>query len=46
MNGEPIILRPIGVIHSDHTVPERTPIQPVSDVDAQTARRRGTRESA
>lgn len=29
MTEEQIILAPIGVIHSEHTVPEKTPIQPV-----------------
>jgi len=29
MNSSAIIFRPIGVIHSEHEVPEKTPIQPV-----------------
>ncbi len=29
MIGMPIIYRPIGVIHSEHTIAEETPIQPV-----------------
>jgi tRNA (adenine37-N6)-methyltransferase len=29
MISKPIIYRPIGVIHSEHTVAEKTPIQPV-----------------
>ena len=29
MNNDRIVLRPIGVIHSEHIVPQETPIQPV-----------------
>lgn len=29
MSGEAIVYKPIGVIHSEHTRPEKTPIQPV-----------------
>lgn len=29
MNKNPVTYKPIGIIHSEHTVPEATPIQPV-----------------